>query len=227
MLEGATKTLEARRYRVVYTVAPFVGGFLGDGELADVATEIGRTPWPWSSPFFVSPAVDSDTAYSDALLAVVRRVASIDVWGTGPVGTHADSTVPAAPDWSLLSERLGADYLLVAVAEGVSVSGGREMSSACFSSCFSMAFSMLISAICSSVTGANVEPDFEECAEMDIQTLSTLRSTVQMFDTRTGKVVWTRTKAHSHINPLSQSFYVTEWAPSLLQDIRHSPRGGR
>jgi len=219
MLEGATKSLGRQRYRVIYTVAPFVGGFLGGGELADVATEIGCTPWPRSSPFFVSPVVDSDTAYTDALLAVVRRVASIDERGTVPLVTYADSTALAQPDWGLLSEHMGTDYLLVAVAEGVSVSGGTEVGSACLSSCFSMAFSILISAICSSVTGANVEPDFEECAEMDIETLSSLRSTVQMFDMRTGKVVWTKTKSHSHIDPLSRGFYVTEWAPSLLGGI--------
>ena len=219
MLDAATTTLEARNYHVSYTVAPFVGGFLGDGDLADVATEIGRTPWPRSSPFFVSPAVDSDTAYTDALLAVVRRVASVGVRGVDPLVTYADPTVLAQPDWSLLYERLGTDYVLVAVAEGVSVSGGKEVSGACFSSCFSMALSVLISAICSSVTGADVEPDFEECAELEIETLSTLRSVVQMFDTQTGAVVWTGTMAYSEINPLSRSFYVTEWAPSQLGGI--------
>ncbi len=223
MLDSATSTLEAGRFRVRYTLAPFVGGFLGDGELADVAPEIGRTPWPKTSPFFISPAVFNDTAYIDALIAVLRQVASTDVQDMGPLATYAGSEVPAPPDWGLLYERLGTDYLLIAVAEGVSVSGGTEVSSACFSSCLSMAFSVLVSAICSSVTGADVEPDLEECAEIDIETLSTLRSTVQMFDTRTGYAVWSKTRVHSHIDPLSRSFYVTEWAPSLLEDIWYPP----
>ncbi|MCK4510785.1 hypothetical protein KAW64_03550 [bacterium] len=227
MIEGATETLEARKYHVSYTVAPFVGGFLGDGDLADVATEIGRTPWPRSSPFFVSPAVDSDTAYTDALLAVLRRVASTDVRGVDPLVTYADPTVLAQPDWSLLYERLGTDYVLVAVAEGVSVSGGQETGDACLSSCFSMAFSALISVICSSVTGVDVEPDFDSCVDMDVETQSTLRSVVQMFDTRTGYVVWARTMTHSHINPLSRSFYVTEWAPSQLGGIWYPTRPRR
>lgn len=229
MLEGATGTIEERRYRVDHTLAPFVGGFLEDGEVVDVAPDIGGVAWAQSPPFFVSPPVADDAAYRNALAAVLRRVASIDVQGTGPLVTYTDSVVRAQPDWSLLSERLGTDYLLVAVAGGVSVSGGKKTGEFFLSGCLTVAWNIVLSAICSSVTGADVEigPGEESYAEVNIETPSTLRSAVQMFDMRTGNVVWTSTMTYADINLLSQSFYAAEWAPSLLEDIRHSPRRGR
>ena len=229
MLQSATRTIEGRWYRVDYTLAPFVGGFLGDGEVADVAPDIGGMAWVQSSPFFESPEIVSDAGYKGALLAVLRGVASIDVQGTGPLVTYTDSAVPAQPDWSLLSERLGTDYLLVAVAGGVSVSGAKQTGEACISSCFSMALNALLSVICSSVTGADVEigPGEQSYAEASVETPSTMRSAVRMFDTRTGNVVWTSTMTYSDIDPLSQSFYAGEWAPSLLGNIWHPPPRGR
>lgn len=229
MLEGATRTIEERTYRVDHALAPFVGGFLVDGELADVAPDIGGMAWAKSPPFFVLPAVADDAAYRNALAAVLRRVASIDVQGTGPLVTYPDSAAPAHPDWGLLYERLGTDYLLVAVAGGVSVSGGKKTGEFFLSGCLTVAWNILLSAICSSVTGADVEIGVGEqsYAEVTIETPSTLMSAAQMFDTRTGDVVWTGTMTYSDINLLSQCFYANEWAPSLLQGIRHSPRGGR
>jgi hypothetical protein len=229
MLEGATRIVERKGYRVDRALAPFVGGFLGDGEVAEVAPGIGGATWVRSPPFFVSPAVANDAAYRNALAAVLRRVASVDVQGTGPLVMFKRPAAHAQPDWNLLYERLGTDYLLVAVAGGASVSEGQKASESFLSGCFSMAFSALLSGICSSATGADVEiHTYEEpYANVSIETPSTLRSTVQMFDTRTGSVVWTSAMTYSDIYLLSWHFYAAEWAPSLLADICPPPRQGR
>lgn len=147
----------------------------------------------------------------------------------GPLVTYADSTALAQPDWSLLSERMGTDYLLVAVAGGVSVSGGKKTGEFCLSSCLSVAWTVLLNVICSTVTGGSgeVEPCGEVYGKVGIETQSHLMSVVQLFDTRTGDVVWTSTMTYVDIDPLSRNSYATEWAPSLLQHVMHSPRPRR
>ena len=229
MLESATRIIECKGYRVDRALAPFVGGFLGDGEVAEVAPGIGGATWVRSPPFFVSPAVADDAAYRNALATVLRRVASVDVQGTGPLVMPKRPAVPAQPDWNLLYERLGTDYLLVAVAGGASVSEGQKAGESFLGGCLSFVFSALLSGICSAATGADVTitPGEQSYAEVSIETPSTLRSAVQMFDTRTGNVVWTSTMTYSDIYLLSQRFYAAEWAPSLLADICPPPRQGR
>ena len=227
MLEGATKALERGRYRVDFTLVPFVGGFLGGDEVLDVALDVGGLKHKQSPPFFVSPAVVNDAAYADALAAVLKQVASTDVQGMGPLVEYAESAAPAQPDWDLLSERMGTDYLLVAVTGGVSVSGGKQVSEACLSACLSTALTFFANAICSSVTGGDMEDvDWEDPPvemNVEIETQSHLMSAFQLFDTRTGDVVWTSTATHVDIDPLSQLFYTTAWAPN----ITYSPRPRR
>jgi hypothetical protein len=229
MLGSATTAIEKGRYRVDFTLAPFVGGFMGGDEVVDVALDLGGLTRGQSPPFFVSPSVAGDAGYADALVAVLRKVASVDVQGMGPLVTYADSTALAQPDWGLLSEHMGTDYLLVAVAGGVSVSGGKQVGEACLSSCLSAAFSVLLSVICSAVTGGAVEmePGEDVYAEVNIETQSHLVSAAQMFDMRTGDVVWTSTMSYVDIDPMSESFYANEWAPSLLQRVSHLPRPWR
>jgi hypothetical protein len=229
MLGSATTAIEKGRYRVDFTLAPFVGGFLGGDEVLKVARDLEEPTRAQSPPFFVSPVIVNDVGYTDALVAVLRHVASTDVQGTGPLVTYADSTAPARPDWNLLSERMGTDYLLVAVAGGVSVSGGKQTSQVCLSSCLSVAWTVLLNAICSTVSGGSVEAEsgVEVYGEVDVETPSQLASVVQLFDIRTGDVVWTSTMTYVDIDPLSRDFYANEWAPSLLQHVVHLPRPRR
>ena len=228
MIESATRIMERGRYRVDFSLVPFVGGFLGEDEVLDVAPKRGGLKQEQSPPFFVSPAVSNDAGYRDALVAVLKQVASTDVQGKGPLVTYAHSASPARPDWNLLSERMGTDHLLVAVAGGVTVSGWKQTGEGCFSSCLSMAFTVLLNAICSSVTGGDMadvdleDPAFGEVT-IDIETQSHLISVVQLFNVRTGDVVWTSTMGYGDIDPLSQSFYTAKWGPDLLQGFVHLP----
>lgn len=229
MLGSATTAIEKGRYHVDFTLAPFVGGFMGGDEVVDVALDIGGLTRGQSPPFFVSPSVARHADYSDALVAVLRQVASTDVQGMGPLVTYADQTALAQPDWGLLSKHMGTDYLLVAVAGGVSVSGGKQTGEFCLSSCLSAAWTVLLNIICSAVTGGDSEGEVstEMYGEVHIETQSHLMSVVQLFDARTGDVVWTSTMTYVDIDPLSRGFYENEWAPSLLQHVVHLPRPRR
>ena len=231
MLSSASRAIERGPYHVDRTLAPFIGGFLSEDRVVDVATSIGDQARAQSPPFYVAPAVSSDADYSDALVAVLRRAASTNVMrraastniqDMGPLVTYPHSLSSDRPDWELLYERMGTDYLLVVVSGAVSVAGAKQTGQFCLSSCLSMVWTAFLTAICSHVTGQ--EP--EECeveGEVSVETPSQLMSAAVLFDMRTGAKVWSGSAAFSDIDPMSSTFYSGKWAQRLLADIRFSP----
>jgi hypothetical protein len=243
MLASVEAAISRQGYRVGFRASPFVGSYLPAGEPAEVVTCMGDDRTIKTPPFYVSPEAAKDEAYEKALRNLISLVAEQDVQGGRPLRPPAtelgDSTSVGVPNWALLRDRVGTDYLLVAASTGTSVSGVKQTGQSCVSSCLSVAVSAVVDALCSAVSGAisdaicsggtSVEvgassSDTEPSVEIDVVTPGTLRSAAIMFDLTTGEKVWTSTMTYVDIDPTGESFYEREWGWSVIQSVALPPK---
>jgi hypothetical protein len=221
MGEAMSKLVNKKIYHISSTLYPFVGGFLDGDEESDVAPNPGDRRLKARPPFYASPEIAGDKDYASALAAVLREVekpkTSRDLSSIYDAGEPPHQHGRQGPDWGLLHDRLRADYLLVATMSAVSVSGEKQWGTYCFSSCLSIGVSALLDGICSAATHSDQSGAFD--VDMTSEgPPSKMKSVVVLFRTEDGKVMWRSVKSHTDMDPMSEGFYTTTWAPDLMGD---------
>jgi hypothetical protein len=134
-------------------------------------------------PFYISKTVQNDQQYEQALLDLSRCRKSFEL----------NDTAKAA--LSVITDRIGTNYLLLIQAAGTNVSGKKQMTQSCLSTLFSLGM-------------------------VTVQNVDYLASILWLIDTERNEVIWTNSGAYKQGNITSKKYYEAKnWGRDYLYHL--------
>lgn len=224
MLAGTKEILSDKGYSVDYELTPYVGAFVKiDTSSVKPASWAGKDtysskhhpkkpakekPKPTSMqvkntedgeafeckpPFYVSKSIEGDSVYAAALFGFISSFPKFyDSFS-------ANDTI--RENLSIIGERIGAKYLLVTVAQGVSVSGTKSAAQGLFTGCLTGVMTMGM-------------------VSMSVQQVSALNSFVGLIDLDAKEMIWKNSIRLEGGDPTDKKLYSSKnWPRTLLYHL--------